>query len=152
MAQQLLELARLSKVLFKEPRVLFLTHLGQHGRERRLHVSDESQIQRCPAAEVLRVYVNLDLFHVAVRQKLGKRKIRPEQQKKIGAVNRVVRSAVAEQTGHARGVWVVVLEPLLGAKGVAHGSFQLGGESQDFVARVPAALAAEDGNRLRVVD
>src|SRR5208282_6325916 len=91
-------------------------------------------------------------FHVAVRQKLGKWKICPEQQKKIGALNRVVRSAVAEETGHARGVSIIVLEPLLAAKGVADGSFQLGGESQDFVARVPAAFAAEDSNRLCIVD
>ena len=84
MVQQLLELARLSKVLFEEARVLFLAHLWQHGRERRLHVSDETEIQRRPAAEMLRIHVNLDLFHVAVRQKLGKRKICPEQQKKIG--------------------------------------------------------------------
>src|SRR6202008_237543 len=96
MAQQLLELSRLRKVLFEEAGVIFRMYFRQYGRERRLHVSDKTEIQRRPAAEVLRIRVDLDFFHVAVRQKLGKRKICPEQQKKIGAVNRVVRSAVAQ--------------------------------------------------------
>ena len=76
----------------------------------------------------------------------------PEQQEKVRTMDRAVRSAVAEQAGHARGVRIVVLQPLLAPKGVADGGFQFGGESQDFVARIPAALAAEDGHRLSVVD
>src|SRR5580658_6680197 len=109
MIQQLVELSRLRKVLFEEAGVIFLAYFRQYGRDRCLHVSDKTEIQRRPAAEVLRIRVNLDLFHVAVRQKLGKREICPEEKKKIGAVNRVVRSAVAEKTGHTRGVGVVML-------------------------------------------
>src|SRR5271170_5335048 len=121
MTQQLVELPRLRNVLFEEAGVIFLAYFRQHVRDRRLHVSDKTEMQRCPAAKVLRIRVNLDFFHVAVRQKLGKRKICPE--KKIGAVYRVVRSAVAEETGHARGIGVVMLEPLLAAEGVSDRRF-----------------------------
>src|SRR5882757_1352840 len=152
MIQQLVEPARLGKVLFEEARVLFLAHLWEQGRECRLHVSDETQIKRRPAAEMLWIRVNLNFFDVAVGQKFGKRKISPEQKQQIGAANRVVRSAVADETGHARGAGVVMLEPLLATEGVADGGFQFGGESQDFVSRVAAALAAEDGDGLCIVD
>src|ERR1700733_1587814 len=152
MAQQLVEVACFYKVLVEETRIIFFLHLGQQGRDRRLHVSDETPIERRSASQVLRININLDLFHVAVWQKLGKRKICPQQQQNIGTVNRIVRSAVSEQSGHTGGVRIIVLEPLLAAKGVADGSFQFFGESQDFVARVPEAYAPEDGNRLGIVD
>ena len=91
-------------------------------------------------------------FTLMVRQKLRERKIRAEHEKKVGAVIRFVRSAVADETGHAGGVGIVMLEPLLAAEGISDSGLHLVGEGEDFVAGIAAAVAAEDGDRLGIVD
>jgi hypothetical protein len=139
-------------MLFEKGGVIFLENLGQEGREGGLHISDKTEIQRRPAAEVFRIAVNLHFFHLVVRQELGGRKIRAEHEKTVRAVNGFVCSAVADETGHARSMRVVMFEPLLAAEGVSDGGFHCVGQGQYFVVRVAAAIAAEDGDSLCIVD
>jgi hypothetical protein len=103
-------------------------------------------------ADVLGIAVDLHLLHAVPRQKFGEGKIRSQQKEQIGVVNSAVGSAVAEKSSHADGVQIVVLQPLLTAKGIADGGLQAGREGDDFVASLPAAVASEDGNVFCVFD
>ena len=101
---------------------------------------------------MLRVLVDLDLDDVLLGEKLLERKVGAEEEQQIGTVNGIVSAAVSEKSCHSDGVGVVVLEPLLAAKGVAHGGLELLRELDHFVAGVTAPVAAEDRDAARLVD
>jgi hypothetical protein len=102
--------------------------------------------------EVLRVPIDLYFLYRISRKEFGEGKIRPPQQQKISVVNGVVSPTVTEQPGHAHGIWIVVFQPLLAAKGIAHRRLQLVGQRQHLGARISAAVASEDRHVFRVRD
>src|ERR1700674_5009127 len=64
----------------------------------------------------------------------------------------VVRSPITDQPGHANGIRIVMLQPLLTAEGIADGGLQLAREFNHFIATFSATVPTKDGHRFRFVD
>ncbi len=67
-------------------------------------------------------------------------------------MNGAVGSAVTEQAGHANGIGIVMFQPLLAAERIADRRLQSARQLDHLIAGIPAAIAAEDRYRLRIVD
>src|SRR6266853_707452 len=64
----------------------------------------------------------------------------------------VVRSPITHQPGHANGIRIVMLQPLLPAKGIANGGLQLARQFKHFVATFSATVPTKDRHRFRFID
>ena len=64
------------------------------------------------AAQVAWVPVDLNDLDVFVREEVGEGKVRAEHDQDVSVVDGIPAAAVAEKSGHADGVGVVVFEPL----------------------------------------
>ena len=54
-------------------------------------------------------------------------------------MNGAVGPSISQKTGHADSLGIVVLQPLLAAKRIPYGRFQLARQFQNLVAGIPAA-------------
>ena len=143
---------RLLHVLAQEVIVVFVLDHRSEIPERCRHVADHRQFQRRPATDVAGVPVDLNDFHLLVRQEVGEREVRPEHQENVGLIDGAVAAAVTEQSGHADGVGVVMLEPRLALEAVADRRLEPRGQRAHLVLGQLAAVPAEDGHGLRLVD
>src|SRR5712664_3533910 len=64
----------------------------------------------------------------------------------------LVRSSITHQPGHANGVMILMLQPLLPAEGIADGGLQLARQFNDFVATFSATVTTKDRHRFRFID
>src|SRR5580704_3046423 len=150
--QQFVEGVGVRNLLRQKLSICLFLHGWNQCTDRRLDIADKAEIQRCTAADVLRVLVNLNLFHLGAGKKFGERKISAQQEQKVGFINCVVRSPVTDQPGHANGVRIIMLQPLLPAEGIADRGLKLGRQFNHFVAAFSATVAAKDRYRFRFID
>ena len=64
----------------------------------------------------------------------------------------VVRSPITHQPGHANGVRILMLQPLLPAEGIADGGLQLARQFNHFVATFSATVPTKDRHSFRFID
>src|SRR5882762_8178288 len=132
--------------------ICLFTHGWKQCTDRRLDIADKTEIQRGTAADVLRVLVNLNLFHAGARKEFGKRKICAQHEQEVGLMECVVCTPIADQSGHANGIRVVMLQPLLPAEGISDWGLQLARQFNYFVATFSATVATEDHHRFRFIN
>src|ERR1022692_4263619 len=125
MLQKFMERVGFGDVFFEKASVGLVADFGEQRGDGRLDVAHEPQINGCSPSNVFRVSVDLDFPDVVARKKFRERKVGAEQQHQIRVVNRLIGSAVAEKPGHSDGMGIVMLQPLLPAKGIATGAFSL---------------------------
>ena len=136
--------------LVEELGVLLLLDERQHGRERRLDVTVDRQVDGGAAPEVFGARV--DLHGAGVGQELVVREVGAEHDHEVGVFDALSSRAVAEQAGHADVERVVVLDEVLAAQRVPDRRLDLLGERDELFVRTLDAGAAEDGDRLGAVD
>ena len=93
---------------------------------------------------MLRDPVDLNLFYALHRQEIGIRKIGSQHQQQIGIVNGLVSSAISQQAVHSHRIRVIMLDPLLAAKRIAHGRLKRSRQIQHFLSRVAATLTRKN--------
>ena len=151
--QKLVERFRFRDVFLEKAAVRLVIHqLAASAADGGLDVSDEPEVKGRPAADVLGIFVDLDFLHAVAGQELGEREVGAQEQQEVGPVNGVISSAVAEQAGHADGMGIVMFQPLLAAEGISDRGLELARELEHLLAAILTAVAAEDGDLLRLVD
>lgn len=110
-------------MVVKKAGVALGTHFWQQGGKRSLHIANQRQIDGSVPADMIGPAIDLHLLYAVGRQKLRKRKIRPQQQQELGFVNGAVGAAVSEKARHSHRVGILTLQPLLAAKRIADGCF-----------------------------
>ena len=68
--QQVVERFRVRNLPRQKISIRLLTHGWKQCADRRLDIADKTEIQRCTAADMLRVLVNLNLFHTEPREEI----------------------------------------------------------------------------------
>jgi len=94
---------------------------------RGFYVAHQPEIHRSAPSNVFWIFVDLHLRHAGAWQEFGKRKIRAQHQEEIRAIDGAISSPISDQTRHTHCIGIVVFQPLLAAKSVAHRRVQFGG-------------------------
>jgi hypothetical protein len=97
----------------------------QQGGQCRAHISNDAQINRCAATNVLRPDIDLrDLHASALGVELPIRKVCSEHEQHIAVEHRVVAGREADQPSHPNVIWVIPLDVLLATHRMYHGCLE----------------------------
>ena len=128
--------------------------VGQPGEQRGDRVpdgTDEPDVHRDPAADVLAADVDLDHPRLLGIER-AIRKVRAEHQQRVAMLHRAVAGCEPQQAGHPDVVGVVVLDELLASQRVNDGSLERAGERDQLVMGAAAAGAGQDRDSLGGVE
>jgi hypothetical protein len=135
----------------QEGAVRLLGDAGQQRAHRFPDVAPDAQVQPRPAAESLAADVDLHDLRPG-RHELHVWEVGAQQHQQVALVHRLVAGAVAEQSGHADVVGVVVLDPLLAAQRVPDRGLEPLGQRQDLLVRAGDTTAAEQRDPPRPIN
>ncbi|MNV04862.1 hypothetical protein D3C71_951710 [compost metagenome] len=133
--------------LLQEAAVLPRRQHRQQGLQRRADVAHHAQGDRVAATEVAAIAIHLDQRGL-VRVVLAPGEIRAEQQQRVAGHQRVVARFDPEDAGHAHVVGVVMLDEILGPRGMRDRRLQALAQRHQRVVRVLAAGAGVDAHAL----